>query len=278
VLQENLFYGREKLLRRVLQTVHNNSILLYGERRIGKTSFQHHLKRRLAGLEDPEIRFFPVYIDLQGTPQERFFATLGEDIFEELKPLLDGLEPSDEVHDGASYDYRAFVRDLKRVLQALQTKTTKRVKLALLIDEVDELNSYDPKINQKLRSLFMRAFADNLVAVVSGVGIKKHWESEGSPWYNFFEEIQVSAFRREDAEQLIQEPIRGVFKMEPGVVDKIIEITDCKPYAIQKVCIRLVDRLHDQRRRTVTLADVQTVAALADAATTEPRLVGELGS
>ncbi len=39
-----------------------------------------------------------------------------------------------------------------------------------------ELNEYDPKINQKLRSLFMKSFAENLVSVVSGVEIKKQWE------------------------------------------------------------------------------------------------------
>ncbi|NIR23527.1 MAG: hypothetical protein GWN78_09705, partial [Gammaproteobacteria bacterium] len=53
----------------------------------------------------------------------------------------------------------------------LEKTTDKKVKLVLLIDEVDELNDYDPKVNQKLRSLFMRSFAENLVAVVSGVGI-----------------------------------------------------------------------------------------------------------
>ena len=52
VLDERLFFGRQPLVDRILQTVHNNSLLLYGERRIGKTSIQHHLKRRLLELED----------------------------------------------------------------------------------------------------------------------------------------------------------------------------------------------------------------------------------
>ena len=69
VLEDEMFFGREQLLERILQTIHNNSILLYGERRIGKTSLQHHLKRRLQQLEDPDYVFYPVYIDLQGTPE-----------------------------------------------------------------------------------------------------------------------------------------------------------------------------------------------------------------
>ena len=75
VLDESLFFGRRDLIERILQTIHNNSLLLHGERRIGKTSLQHHLKRRLREIQDPEYDFYPVYIDLQGTPEERFFAT-----------------------------------------------------------------------------------------------------------------------------------------------------------------------------------------------------------
>ena len=259
VLDENLFIGRDRLIDRILQTVHNNSLLLYGERRIGKTSLQHHLKKRLLQLDDPVYDFYPVYIDLQGTPQEKFFATLAEDTFEELAPLLGGLELS--VPDG-EYSYRELVRDLRKVLKVLVAKSAekgKKAKLVLMIDEVDELNDYDPRINQRLRSLFMKSFAENLVSVVSGVAIKKQWEREGSPWYNFFEEIEIKAFRREDAEELIVRPIRGIFKLEEGLVDRIIAMTDCKPYLIQKLCISLVNRLHEQNRRTITLADVEAV-------------------
>ena len=159
----------------------------------------------------------------------------------------------------------ALVRDLQKALAILRGKTSKKVKLVLLIDEVDELNVYDPKVNQKLRSLFMKSFAEDLVAVVSGVAIKKQWTSEGSPWYNFFEEIQVKPFSRTDAENLILRPIRGVFQVDHGVVDRILEVTDCKPYLIQKTCIALVHRLHEGRRRRITVADVEAVGRPAEA-------------
>jgi hypothetical protein len=259
VLQESAFYGRERLLNRVLQTIHNNSILLYGERRIGKTSLQHRFKQRLLEMQDPTYAFYPVYIDLQGTPQEKFFATLAEDIFEELAPVLDGCKPNPALSNGTDYQHRELVGDVRAVLKILAKKSDKEVKLVLLIDEVDELNVYDPRINQRLRSLFMKSFAENLVAVVSGVAIKKHWESEGSPWYNFFEEVEVKPFRREDAVELIEKPIRGIFKLDRGVADAVIGLTDCKPYLIQKVCIALVNRLHEEKRRRITVADVEAI-------------------
>jgi tetratricopeptide (TPR) repeat protein len=260
VLDTEMFFGREQLIERILQTIHNNSLLLYGERRIGKTSLQHHLRRRLQQLDDPDYEFFPVYVDLQGTPESQFFATLAEDVFHELESLLGGMRPGEELDSDAGYGYRDLVADLRRVLKVLENRSSKQVKLVLLIDEVDELNAYDPRVNQRLRSLFMKSFAENLVAVVSGVEIRKQWDKEGSPWYNFFEEIEITPIGREDVVQLITRPIGGVFKIDQAVIDRIIELTDRKPYNVQRLCIALVNRMYEQGKRQISTADVDAVA------------------
>jgi tetratricopeptide (TPR) repeat protein len=258
VTNEDMFFGRRQLVDRILQTIHNNSLLLYGERRIGKTSIQHQLKRRLLEIEDPYYAFYPVYIDLQGTPQEQFFWTIARDIVEELAPTLPGLAITGSTP--TNYGYRDLLGDLRTVIRHLQEKSSKTVKLVLLIDEVDELNEYDPRINQRLRSLFMKNFAENMVAVVSGVEIKKRWEREGSPWYNFFEEIEVRPFDEQDARDLIRKPIEGIFRADADVVERIISLTGGRPYLIQKLCVALVTRLHEERRRKMTVADVDAVA------------------
>jgi tetratricopeptide (TPR) repeat protein len=257
VLDESLFFGRERLIERILQTLHNNSLLLHGERRIGKTTLQHQLKRRLEALDDPDYRFYPVYIDLQGTPESRFFATLAEEIFQELAPVLDGLEP--RTPPAGDYDYRDLLGDLRAILRTLRTGTTKRVRLVLLIDEVDELNSYDPRVNQKLRSLFMKSFAEDLVAVVSGVSIKREWDREGSPWYNFFEEIDVGPLRLDDARDLIERPIQGALRFENEAIERIVQLTDYRPYRIQRLCMKLVSRMYELDRRRVTVDDVEAI-------------------
>ena len=257
VIEDNMFFGRRELVDRILQTIHNNSLLIYGERRIGKTSIQHQLKKRLRELDDPSYDFHPVYVDLQGTPEDQFFRTIAEDVFEQLETVLGELRPGYD--KSGDYTYRAFVADVRAVLKVLAKQSEKRVRLVLLIDEVDELNDYDPRINQKLRSLFMKNFAEDLVAVVSGVEIKKHWEREGSPWYNFFEEIEVKPLEPGDARELIERPIGGIFKLEGGVAERIISLTAGKPYLIQKMCIALVTRLHEQHRRKITIADVDAV-------------------
>jgi hypothetical protein len=97
------------------------------------------------------------------------------------------------------------------------------------------------------------------VAVMSGVGIKRIWTSEGSPWYNFFDEIELAAFSREEAEALIREPVEGVFRFQPEAVEKILDLSTLKPYLVQKFCIHSVNRMLEEGRTTITALDVQAV-------------------
>ena len=44
----------------------------------------------------------------------------------------------------------------------------------------------------------MASFDGSLVMVATAVAIDKRWEQEGSPWYNFFEEIDLPPPGRPD--------------------------------------------------------------------------------
>jgi hypothetical protein len=159
--------------------------------------------------------------------------------------------------DSDVYDGRDFSHDLQRVIEELKTRTAMKVKLALLIDEVDVLNEYSERVNQRLRGIFMKTFSENLVAVMSGVGVKRTWNSEVSPWYNFFDEIEITALSREEAEALIKTPVAGVFRYEPEAVERILDLSQKKPYLVQKLCIHAVNRILEERRTTVRPADVE---------------------
>ena len=128
----------------------------------------------------------PVSIDLQGVAEEVFFAAVAEAVGETI-----GDDQMSAARTADGYDSRELVRDLRRVLPTVECADGRQAKLVLLFDEIDELNGYSHRTNQRLRSLFMRGFADQLVAVAAGVGIARQWDHEGSPWYNFFEELEV---------------------------------------------------------------------------------------
>jgi tetratricopeptide (TPR) repeat protein len=257
VLDDGMFYGREKLTARMLSTLHRNSLMITGERRIGKTTFLHHLKRVLAEDEGGEWRFFPVFVDLQGVPEQAFFhAILGE--------VVDALDLSADTRAGLrfkpepeGYDARDFAHDLQQVIAELKTRTERRVRLALLIDEVDVLNEYSDSVNQRLRGIFMKSFSENLVAVMSGVGIRRRWKSEVSPWYNFFDEIELTPFSHEEAEALVREPVAGIFRWRPDAVERVLELSRLRPYLVQKLCVHALNRMLEEGRGTIRRDDVE---------------------
>jgi hypothetical protein len=258
VLDDDMFFGRERLMTRIMNVLHHNSLMITGERRIGKTTFMYHLKKALERDDQTDYKFFPVFTDLQGVPEDAFFHAVMADVVEALSLLPTTLGALRWREEGP-YDGRDFAHDLQRVVEELRTRTPKRAKLALLIDEVDVLNEYSERINQRLRSIFMKTFSEHLVAIMSGVGIRRAWKSEGSPWYNFFDEIVVEPLSRESAEALIRTPVEGVFRWEPEAVERILGASQLRPYLIQKFCIHAVNHMLEEGREVVRVVDVEAV-------------------
>ncbi len=118
VLSNAMFFGRKKLLSRVLNMIHANSLMITGDRRIGKTSFMHHLKMALAEDEGTEFKFFPVSVDLQGVPEQTFFHTMMSEIVDALDLASETLADLRFRIDNDDYDDRDFSRDLQRAITA----------------------------------------------------------------------------------------------------------------------------------------------------------------
>jgi tetratricopeptide (TPR) repeat protein len=265
IRNEEMFFGRRQLLERILRTLPNNSLMVYGPRRIGKTSVQYQLQRLLKARQDPDYHFVPVFIDLQGIAEEVFFAHIIEELREQLGREVAATVPAPG--DRQKYSHREFAHDLRNVIHTLQnnlakqsrSSANKKIRLVFLIDEVDELNRYSERTNQRLRAIFMKSFSENLVAVLTGSNIRKEWESESSPWYNFFEQIPMPMLTREEAMQLIHAPVKGFFKFESEAASKIWETSQGKPFVIQKFCVRLVNMAIERRRRKITVAEVDSI-------------------
>jgi energy-coupling factor transporter ATP-binding protein EcfA2 len=178
----------ERLIRRIVSSIHNNSILLCGGAGCGKTSILLSLKGCLADVEDPAVNFHPVYIDLHGVPENLLFATVADAVLGQLAFA----PPSKVARFGPDYGHRDLANDFRGVIRVLKERSQKPARLVLLVDGIDELNHYNPRTTQRVRSLFMASLSESLVMVGSAVEIDKHWEQEGSPWYNFFEEIELA--------------------------------------------------------------------------------------
>lgn len=179
VREATMFFGRGDLLLRIFNALHNNSIMIHGERRMGKTTLLYQLAAQLRQVDDPEWAFVPVYIDLEGTPQERFFYLLMDGIWGALQAytLQDPPELQFEKLSPTDYTDREFAADLRLVVDRLKLVVAPRkLRVILLLDEMDVVSSYDTIIQQQLRRIFMSSVAANLGAVVAGIQISKAWD------------------------------------------------------------------------------------------------------
>jgi hypothetical protein len=216
------------------------------------------VKKQLAERYDPRYVFIPIFVDLQGVEQWEFFRALTHDILDQVGdgdtalPLKFGGLISD-------YGYREFNSDFRTIIRQVTAQHQRTVKLVLLIDEADAMNQYDQVIHAQLRRIFMQEFSLNFGAIMAGTNYIQNWNRPESPWWNLFTMIELKPFTEHDAQQLIQAPVKGIFKFTSEALSSIIEKTQCKPYAIQTLCLNLVNHAFDQRRRTIGEADVLAV-------------------
>ena len=122
VRQPDMFFGRDELLRRIFNALHQNSIMIHGERRMGKTTLLYQLTEQLREADDPEWAFVPVYVDLEGTSQDRFFYLLMEATWGALQAYLLDDPPHLRIADlwPEEYTDREFVADLKLILDSIK--------------------------------------------------------------------------------------------------------------------------------------------------------------
>lgn len=258
IQSSDMFYGRQDIQARIVNMLHENSIMIHGERRIGKTSLLYQLADQLRKAADPEFLFMPVYIDMEGTAQEEMFHLIMEEILRVAPAYLASL-PTLRFHTTPEPDYsdRDFSYDMGDLLDALNAASQRPVRLILLLDEMDVINEFDPVIQQQLRRIFMRTYARNLGAVVAGIQINKEWDRVESPWYNLFNEIELGPLQEEEARRLIMDPVKGIYSYEPAAVDMIIAASQGRPYYIQQHCLEAVNSMLAAGRTRITRKDAE---------------------
>jgi len=272
---ERMFFGREDILREILQIIHNNNIIIYGERRIGKTTLLYQLGQRLKKLEDPGYAFFPIFVNLQGIPQDSLFLLLGQSVAQQVEDEVGALglicssrgreegplfSPASSSWQGSGATYSNFdlQEDLTVVVEALQKTTSKAVRLILLVDEADVINTYDQTIQEQLRGMLMGSLAPHIKMVIAGTYISKEWHLQSSPWYNLFSrEIMLPPFDEKEVKKLIQQPVEGVYRYEREAIERIVAYSDRKPFETQQLCLHAVREALARKKRCVTTEEVE---------------------
>ncbi len=255
------FVGRADVLRealRVLRHPQQNALVLYGQRRIGKTSVLQQLAAQLPR----EGNYCAVYFDLQ----DKTAWPLGRVLQDLARTAAHALgQPDPDLGDDAETAFQQTW--LPGVLRGM----SKDVSLVLLFDEFDVLA--DPKAGQAAAAFF--PYLRKLLAVdpqrlqfVFVIG--RNVTDLSSIALSLFKDIparRVSLLSRQDTFDLVRLAQKnGTLDWTDGALERVWQLSHGHPFLTQQVCWHVWERAYDQEPAgppVITPAEVE--AAIPDA-------------
>ncbi|NPA26738.1 MAG: ATP-binding protein [Chloroflexi bacterium] len=260
------FRGREDIMRD-LEAIYGNtlsppSVVLYGHRRMGKTSILRNLGAHLGA------QVTVVYVnllslgDLRGGMGQLFLA-LADAIHDALSATL---EPDPESFEARPY--RAF----KRYLRAVRTVLDERY-LLLALDELEQLEAWITagRAPRDLLGVLRSSIQmdPHIAFIFAGLHtLAEMTQDYFEPFFASVKPIRVSFFTREATFQVLANPPLEDFPLDydPEALERVWQLTGGQPYLVQLVGHLLVDRFNrlafeqgQESEPVFTVEDVDTV-------------------
>jgi tetratricopeptide (TPR) repeat protein len=286
VEDRTMFYGRDTLIENIARTIQKagrqtKSIVVFGQKRAGKSSILYHLKQRLeasGNLLVIDLGNIGSILDEQSQIPflyQILWSILGElrDVIEDAVedrrlPPLNLIFPQDREfyeHPSPLVKFRELFNAYKR--RTARTEGWQHVQTILLIDEFSYI--YGQIVGDKIPELFMKNWKallqENYFSVVlAGQDVMPKFKQRFPNEFGTTQDERVSYLKREDAIKLIDEPIRiggrnGESRYRERAIERILELTAGSPFYIQIICDRLVRYMNRKRASLITEADVEQV-------------------
>ena len=260
--QQDIFVGRTDISERIEQSLLDRrrpSLLLYGQRRMGKTSVLNNLGRLLPST------IVPLFVDLQGpatraTNHAGFLYNVARGMVDSAQQQRNLALPSLPYDVLTTDPFTRFDEWLNEVEQALEQTTA-----LLALDEFEALESAITKgrfdeeaVLGTLRHLIQHR--PRFKVLLAG----SHTLNELQRWASYLINVQVvhiSYLREDEARQLIERPVKDfALRYEPDASQRVLDLTRGHPFLVQLLCAEIVALKNEQPlavRRLARLADVE---------------------
>ena len=257
-----MFFGRQEDLQflqdKLTNPDANNTVVLSGQRRSGKTSLLYRFMGDLASLD----QHVAVLIDLQelapATNAQQLLRGFAQCILTTFKNR--GIPaPALDTFDFGQDPMSTFTLFLEHILSSLLNKT-----LILLIDEFETLDDkvrkgeISPDFLKYLRSLMQHR--QGIAFLFAGAPKIRHMtDSYWAVFFNTTLPYTLSKFNVKDAEELITKPVAGYLEYDELALEKIHRLTGDQPYLIHIMSETLIRSCNKKKKSYVTVNDVNTV-------------------
>ncbi len=283
VTDKKMFYGRDEFIKNRINAILNadsKQIIIYGQKRSGKSSVLHHLKQGLEATNNTFCVHFSLGLIIKELNEFTFFHKILSTIDRELKlrkakkektplficPTLD--EFKSKYASNPANGFIEIIEDFKIASTELETWNTK--KIVVMIDEFTYLytaiksGTTSDSIMKQWKAITQSENAKFSVVLV-GQDVVPSFKKEdyAKNAFGVIEDIRLTYLDELDAKRLIEEPVldkKGETRFIGNAVASIINYTSRNPYYIQIFCTRLVDYMNTKKIIKVTEADVKEVA------------------
>ncbi len=266
--QQEIFVGRANISARIEQLLLDRRrppLLLYGQRRMGKTSLLNNLGRLLP------TTIAPLFVDLQGP------ASWASDHAGLLYNLARGMCDSAQRQRGLvlpalareslqADPFTRFDEWLDDVERSLGDSAA-----LLALDEFETLDAAfdekrfsEPAVLGMLRHIIQHRARFKVLLAGS------HTLDEAQRWASYLinaQTVHIGYLTADEARTLIVQPVKDfTLRYEPDAVERVLRLTRGHPFLAQLLCAEIVARKNEQapsERRLARLADVE--AAIPDA-------------
>jgi len=268
IRNQGSFFGRHDILEWVEQELRNpgtNAVVLFGQRRIGKTSLLLHIQRIL-----PESDFVVTYFDLQ----DQAMRPLGSVLADLSDAILDRVNLDIKLPDNKEYDETGRIFRTK-FLPAIYEKIPEPKRFVILLDEFDVLDVAaeerltDNAAAKSLLPFLRRLIADETRLVFIFVAGRRPQDLSINFNQTFKTGLsqEVWVLDKESAITLIRRAEDNkTLSFTNQAVERILALTNGHPYLTQLICQRIWERAHRSKPNTTLAIDKGDVdASLPDA-------------
>jgi len=277
--QQEIFVGRADIVARIEQLLVDQRrppLLLYGQRRMGKTSLLRNLGRLL-----PQT-IVPLFVDGQRIALASDYADLLYNLAREMTRSADQqrnlILPELDYATLAAKPFTSFDEWLDKVEQRLESQAYQTALLTL--DEFEMLDAALAKGRFDQTDLLstlrhMVQHRPRFKVMLAG----SHPLEEFQRWASYLINVQVVKIGylvEEEARQLIQEPTKNFgLDYRPEASQRILELTRGHPALVQLLCCELLNLKNEQLRNGTN--DRKPIAGVKDVEAAIPRAL-ESGS
>jgi tetratricopeptide (TPR) repeat protein len=254
----HLFRGRDELLAAIRSEVESPSrkcqTVLYGQRRMGKTSILHKLRNYL------QASCLLAYVDMSGlsAPERKtgsIFRAIALSLSQAAKLDTSSLKSETEFQSAPTLIFDEFLASFRQLFPD-RPVFIMIDEFEILVRKIDQ-NEVDPTFFDYLRGLiqnapqlhFMLAGAEQLLPTFARL---QH------PLIRQLTMRPVSFLDREAARRLVVEPSQSVgVEYDDEAVERLLNVTNGHPNYIHLLCEALISRIGLLKRTRASLGDVE---------------------